>query len=68
MPRQKQKSEIKAQELSCPLSCKIWALVDQQDRKKSLSKADSEVLRECSLQVCVTNYRKYFVCMVGRDL
>ena len=53
---------------SWPLSYKIWALVYQQDRKKSLSKADSEVLREYSLQVCMINYRKYFVCMVGRDL
>ena len=68
VPIQKQKGETKAQELSWPLSYKIWALVYQQDRKKSLSKADSEVLREYSLQVCMINYRKYFVCMVGRDL
>ena len=65
VPRQKQKGETEARELSWPLSCKIWALVDQQDRKKSLSKANSEVLREYSLQVCVTNYRKYF-CVYGR--
>ena len=29
VPRQKQKDKTKAQELSWPLSCKIWALVDR---------------------------------------
>ena len=29
VPRQKQKGKTKAQELSWPLSCKIWALVDR---------------------------------------
>ena len=29
VPRQKQKGKTKAQELSWPLSCKIWTLVDQ---------------------------------------
>ena len=39
------------QEFSWKLNCVIWAHVDQQDKKKSFAKADSEVLREHSLQV-----------------
>lgn len=41
-------------DLSWKLNCIVWAHVAQQDRKKAFAKADSNVLREFSLNVSVT--------------
>ena len=41
-------------DLTWALNCVVWASVDQQDKKKQFSKADSDALRELCLQVSVS--------------
>lgn len=51
----KQQDVAGTHDLAWKLNCTVWAQVDQQDRKKSFARADSEVVRELSLQVCKFN-------------
>jgi hypothetical protein len=65
MSTSKQLNGAATHDLTWKLNCGVWASVDQQDRKKAYAKADSDTMKDQSLQVISLAWAQEKICMRG---